>query len=384
VGRSKTTSEQAGLQRTFLGMVFVAIALPHCFHRFPKHEPRRTSALDEGGAGGEAGDAIITGPSGGSAGTFGSAGDGDGGSEASGAGGGASGSAGATGSLGGSGGNSGEMASGGGAGFAGSATGGSVASSGGAPSMGGAGAAGEGMGGGGQPAMKPQCDIEGSAPRVVLADDFEQYAVGAPYDQTGSFWVRAVEGRTGTVSTMSAYSGTQSFELASFTMSSEVAYATLALSGPPRRVVLELRYAPDGFTVYKDFAEFGLARAPSKFDLNPTVALEVNDHVLELRAAPEKPIASSNGQGPYDAAVKPPFVVLFDEVEYASDASVISYLRIDFDYCTDTVSAYVGQDEGAPLVGTGSFDGSVVPEAVYLAGGLNDTFVDDVRVLADD
>jgi hypothetical protein len=247
------------------------------------------------------------------------------------------------------------------------------------------GVAGESPGSGGDgPTVKPQCDVGSSTPRVLLEDYFDSYTLGAPYGQAGSPWVRAVEGRVGVVSSRAAVSGAQSLELASFTMPSEVAYATLALEGPPRRVVVELRYAPEGGAVYLDFAELGLAQVPSKFDLRPTVALEVNDHVLELRAAPEKPIASSNGRGPYPPATKPPFVVLSEEVDYASDASIISYFRLDFDYCADTVSAYVGSDEDAPLVGTGSFDGGVVPDAFYLAGGLNTTFVDDVRVLADD
>jgi hypothetical protein len=381
VSRSSPRPRPSGLARKFLATGVVGLALPHCFHRFADQQPAITNVRDDGeagGDGGESGGGNLGGASmGGSSGGDGAGGAGGGASSgASGAG--ATGDAGNSGARGGSGGTSGSA---GRTGSAGAAATDPAGGSGGDLATGGESATG---GDGGQPAEKPQCAIGFSAPRVVVEEDFESYALGAPYGQNGSSWVRAVEGRVGAISSERAASGTHSFELASFTTASEVAYVSLALAGPPRRVVVELRYAPEGSTVFKDFAELGLARVPSKFDLRPAVAFEVNDHVLELRASPEKPIASSNGQGAYEPATKPPFVSLFDEVDYANDGSTISYLRFDLDYCSDTVSAYVGTDDQAPLVGTGSFDGATVPEAVYVAGGLSTTFVDDVRVLVDD
>jgi hypothetical protein len=376
VVRSNRRPSPSRLVRKVLATALTGLTLPHCFHRFAEHvPPGGADAPDDGGAGGESGESMGGASSGApGAGTPGVAG-GAGGR------GGSSGSTGAGAGM--SAGGSSATAGGGGSVAGTSPAGG--AGNGSAGDSGATGVAGENAGAGGEgTTSKPQCAVGSSTPRVLFEDDFETYALGAPYGQAGSPWVRAVEGRVGVVSSEGAVSGAQSLELASFTTASEVAYAALALAGPPRRVVVELRYAPEGGTVFLDFAELGLARVPSKFDLRPTVALEVNDHVLELRAAPEKPIASSNGRGPYEPAVKPPFVVLFEEVDYASDASTVSYFRIDFDYCADTVSAYVGSDEDAPLVGTGSFDGGVAPDAFYLAGGLNTTFVDDVRVLADD
>jgi len=233
--------------------------------------------------------------------------------------------------------------------------------------------------------------------RTAFVEDFESYAVGPPYEQDGSPWVQAEAGRNalgGRVLQSSwAHDGTRSFIVHSYLNETEIAYVPLALDGPPRQVVIELWYAPNRYFVYKDFAEFGLGVAHSRFDLDPTVALEVNDHVLEFRADPEKPVASSNGAGGFPAAEKPPFQPLFNEVVYAPCSSssepptcpaVYNYFRIELDFCADTVRAFVGSDSDAPLGGSGTFDGRKPVNAFYLAGGLNATYIDDIRVSVDD
>ena len=50
----------------------------------------------------------------------------------------------------------------------------------------------------------------------------------------------------------------------------------------------------------------------------------------------------------------------------------------------DTVRAFVGSDSDAPLGGSGTFDGRKPVNAFYLAGGLNATYIDDIRVSVDD
>jgi hypothetical protein len=235
--------------------------------------------------------------------------------------------------------------------------------------------------------------------RTAFAEDFESYAPGPPYEQPpyeveGSPWIEVSSAYDGRIYQSSwAHGGARSFMLRSYTTSSEVAYVALELAGPPRHVVIEVWYTPSGTLVYKDFAEFGLGFARSKYELAPTVALEVNHHVLEFRAEPERPIASTNGYGGTPGASKPPAQELFHEVLYASCSPssepptcppLHNYVRIELDFCADAVSAFVGEDASAPLGGTGTFDGRKAVNAFYLAGGMNPTYIDDIVVSVDD
>ncbi|HLZ08337.1 MAG TPA: hypothetical protein VKT80_07120, partial [Chloroflexota bacterium] len=220
----------------------------------------------------------------------------------------------------------------------------------------------------------PVCNQGDAAARplmTIFTDGFETYPAGMPYDPPGTPWIRANIGRDAVIGTAWSHGGAQSLMLSSYTTRSEVAYVRLPISSAPRRLVIELWYAPDGFYVYEDFAEFGIGFAASKFDLVPSLAFNVHGHRLTASNHPGKPTTDG---GDHEG------VVLFDEFEYGVSPFVGSYVRLELDFCAGRLDAFVGPDASAPLRSSATFDVGQSFNGFYLAGGLNPTYVDDIAI----
>ncbi len=200
---------------------------------------------------------------------------------------------------------------------------------------------------------------------IIFKEDFESYAVGILADAPGSPWVRYSASRDGSVSTTWVHGGQKNFVLNSFTTSTEIDYVKLNFVQKPAQLSVELWYTPDGFFVYKDFAEAGLGYAASKYDMKMKAGFAGSDHDVLFRA-----------EG------MPQSVTVFNELEYGSlsGSPKHNYMRAEFDFTNNQVRFFIGSNSNAPLRSTITFDGRLEVNALYFAGGLNPTYIDDIVV----
>ena len=203
-------------------------------------------------------------------------------------------------------------------------------------------------------------------PTFAFAEGFESYPAGLLYGASGSPWIRANEGRDGTVSTTWVKTGAHNYMTDSYTISTQVEYVKLDFPTRPLQLVVELWYTPDGYYVYEDFAEFGLGWAASKFDLKPMIGVSGSAHSL-LLATPG--VATTRE--------------VWNELDYGKSnggSAVHNYVRLELDFCAGQISVFAGPDQGAPLRATVPFDGSQSINAFYISGGLNPTYFDDIAI----
>lgn len=215
----------------------------------------------------------------------------------------------------------------------------------------------------------PKDVIVSTSTTVTLLDEtFESYPTGVLADAPGTPWVRYSASRNGNVTNDWVHGGQKNFMLNSFTTSTEIDYVKLNFTTKPEVLKVELWYTPDGFFVYKDFAEVGLGYSTSRFNLDQKAGFAGSDHNVIFNA---------------DGLSSP--VTVFNELEYGSGPAPSgtpkhNYMRAEFDFTNGQVKFYIGTDANAPLRSTVSFDGSLEVNALYIAGGLNPTFIDDIRV----
>jgi photosystem II stability/assembly factor-like uncharacterized protein len=201
---------------------------------------------------------------------------------------------------------------------------------------------------------------------VVFSEGFESYPVGVLAQAPGSPWVRLSSSRYGDVSTTWPHSGTKNFMISSFTTSTEIDYVNLNLSTKPAVLTVELWYTPDGFFVYKDFAEFGLGYVSSN-QMNMVAGIAGSDKNVLFRAAG----MSQN-------------VNVYDNLGYGSlgGSPVHNYMRVEFDFNNNLASFYIGSSDQAPLRLSVKFDGTINFNSLYIVGGLNYTYFDDIKISA--
>jgi hypothetical protein len=211
---------------------------------------------------------------------------------------------------------------------------------------------------------------------VRFTDGFESYPLAKLID-AGSPWLEAKFGRDAIISNQWPHSGTKDLMIDSLTVRSEVVYIS-PLQGPPRRIVVELWFTPDGYYIYEDFLELGLGYAASLYDLRPTVALKLHDHSLFVTQDPGAPATDGGPPGGIELQNTIPYLSSFN------GNLVATYLRIDFDLCSNTLDAFAGAAPDAGTHRTATFRGDRPVTSVYLAGGLNPTYVDDIAISADD
>jgi hypothetical protein len=232
-----------------------------------------------------------------------------------------------------------------------------VPSSSGGAAGGGAAATGGSAGAGGSQVTCPR-----ASPTFSFVEGFEGYADGTLGGASGSPWIRLSASRTGAVNATWPHGGEKAFEVTSFTTSTEVDYVPLEFTSPPARIDVELWYTPDGFFVYKDFADFGLGFASSQFALARSLTLRVRDHDLLF-------VADGTAQRMWDA------------FEYGSgSAPVATYVRVELDLCAGEARVFAGADAAAPLRGTATFQPPGELNAFFVAGGLNPTHFDDIVI----
>jgi|GEM_PF-1250464 len=209
--------------------------------------------------------------------------------------------------------------------------------------------------------------VSSQADSIIFKEDFESYPVGILADAPGSPWVRYSASRDGSVSTTWVHGGQKNFVLNSFTTSTEIDYVKLDVVQKPAQLIVELWYTPDGFFVYKDFAEAGLGYAASKYDMKMKAGFAGSDHNVLFRA-----------EG------MPQSVTVFNELEYGSlsGSPKHNYMRAEFDFTNNQVRFFIGSTPSAPLRSTVNFDGRLDVNALYFAGGLNPTYIDDIVVKA--
>jgi hypothetical protein len=207
---------------------------------------------------------------------------------------------------------------------------------------------------------------------LPFREGFETYPEGPLVSATGSPWVRANQGREGNVSRAWVKSGSRNFEIYSFTTSTEVHYVKLALPQQVGRIDIELWYTPDGFFIYKDFADFGLGCALSKFELKTVIRIRGSDHKLLLA-------------GPGDTATE-----LTNEVDYGKGpamagnpaSAVHNYVRLELDFAARELRTFQGPTSSAPLKSKVPLPTSLTFNAFFLSGGLNPTYLDDISITA--
>ncbi|MFZ5518084.1 MAG: YCF48-related protein [Candidatus Zhuqueibacterota bacterium] len=204
----------------------------------------------------------------------------------------------------------------------------------------------------------------------VFIEDFEKYPTGVLADAPGSPWVRYSSSRNGNVTTKWVHGGQQNFQINSFTTSTEIDYALLNLTQKPDQLNVELWYTPDGFYIYKDFASVGLSYVASKYDMTQKASFWGEDHDVKFMA---------EGMGSA--------VTVFNELDYGSGPAPSgtpkhNYIRAEFDFKQSEVRFFIGSNSSSPLRSKVNFDNRIEVNALFLAGGLNETYVDDIRVTA--
>lgn len=204
----------------------------------------------------------------------------------------------------------------------------------------------------------------------VFIEDFEKYPTGVLADAPGSPWVRYSASRNGNVTTNWVHGGQKNFQINSFTTSTEIDYALLNLTQKPDQLNVELWYSPDGFYIYKDFASVGLSYVASKFDMAQKASFWGSDHDVKFKAE------AMGGE-----------VTVFNQLEYSSGPAPSgtpkqNYIREEFDFKNSEARFFIGPDSNAPLRSKANFDSRIEFNALFLAGGLNETFIDDIRVTA--
>ncbi len=220
--------------------------------------------------------------------------------------------------------------------------------------------------------LAPPKDVTVSNVQItdVFIEDFEKYTIGVLADAPGSPWVRYSSSRNGNVTTTWVHGGQQNFQINSFTTSTEIDYALLNLTQKPDQLNVELWYTPDGFYIYKDFASVGLSQVASKYDMTQKASFWGEDHNVKF-----------NAEGMGSAAT------VFNELDYGSGPAPNgtpkhNYIRAEFDFKQNEVRFFIGSNASAPFRAKVNFDGSLQFNALFLAGGLNETFIDDIRVTA--
>ena len=203
---------------------------------------------------------------------------------------------------------------------------------------------------------------------VVFEEDFESYPIGTLADAPGTPWIQYRAGRNGDVTTNWVHDGQKNFMTASFMFSTEKNYVNLNLDNKPDQLHVELWYSPDGFYTYKEFAVIGLSNVLSQSDMTEKASFWGEDTTVKFQA---------EGMGSD--------VTVFDQLEYGSGPNPSgspkhNYIRAEFDFIENEVRFFIGPDSTAPLQSNVYFDGSIEFNALFISGGLNPTFIDDIRV----
>ncbi len=194
---------------------------------------------------------------------------------------------------------------------------------------------------------------------LLFYEDFESYPLGILANAPGSPWIRYSSSREGTIVDNNVHSGEKCFQINSFTTSTEIDYVKFDWASKPAQLNLELWYNPDGFFIYKDFAELGLGFAASKFDMDEFIGLWGSDHNVWFSA--EGRVSDT---------------IVFNELEYDK----YNYIKVEFDFQDNEARVYIGLDSEAPLRATVSFNGTIDINSLYFAGDLNPTYIDDIYV----
>jgi photosystem II stability/assembly factor-like uncharacterized protein len=212
--------------------------------------------------------------------------------------------------------------------------------------------------------------VSSSSATELFFEDFEKYPTGVLGDAPGTQWVRLSTGRNGNVTTTWVHGGQQNFEINSFLYTTEVDYAKFNVDKKPDQLNVELWYTPDGFYVYKDFAGVGLAYVASPSDMTRKVSFWGSDHNVM-----------------FQASSMPAAVNVFTELEYGggpapSGTPQHNYIRVEFDFIKNQARFFIGPTAEAPQRATVNFDANFDFNAIFIAGGLNPTFIDDIRITA--
>ncbi|HEX9972870.1 MAG TPA: CARDB domain-containing protein, partial [bacterium] len=202
----------------------------------------------------------------------------------------------------------------------------------------------------------------------IFIEDFEKYPTGVLADAPGSPWVRYSTSRNGNVTTKWIHGGLKNFQINSFTTSTEIDYALLNLTKKPDQLNVELWYTPDGFYIYKDFASVGLSYVASKYDMTQKASFWGSDKDVKFKA---------EGMGSE--------VTVFNQLDYGSGPAPSgtpkhNYIRAEFDFKKSQVRFYIGTNSSAPLRSTVNLVTNFQFNALFFAGGLNETYIDDIRV----
>jgi hypothetical protein len=203
---------------------------------------------------------------------------------------------------------------------------------------------------------------------TLFLENYESYAFGPLADETESPWVQLEIGRNGNVSEYWVHSGNKNFQINSFTTKTEVDYVKFNMDKKPAQLNIVLWYTPDGYYVYEDFAEIGLSLVTSKFESKALVCFKGNDHKLYFA----------------DTVMA---VEVFNELEYGVGPADFdlgtpkhNYIKAEFDFNNSEVRFFIDTDSDAPLRNTIEFDGTLDFNAMYIAGGLNPTYIDDICI----
>ena len=212
--------------------------------------------------------------------------------------------------------------------------------------------------------------VSSSSATEVFLEDFEKYPPGVLGDAPGTQWVRLSTGRNGNVTTTWVHGGQQNCEINSFLYTTEVDYAKFTVDKKPDQLNVELWYTPDGFYIYKDFAAVGLAFVASPSDMTRKASFWGSDHNVMFQASS---MASA--------------VNVFTELDYGggpapSGTPAHNYIRVEFDFIKNQGRFFIGPTADAPLRSTVNFAANFDFNAIFIAGGLNPTFIDDIRITA--
>jgi hypothetical protein len=225
------------------------------------------------------------------------------------------------------------------------------------------------------PAPPQSTQLPGSALRpedfhLLFSDGFESYPKGILSDAPDTPWIRAEIGNAANVTNYWVHSGEKNLQIDSFVDNTERDYEEISLDYQPAQLNIELWYTPDGYFSYKDFAQIGLSNVTSKTEAESIAYFWAVDHDVFFKAIGIKEkILAFNGleysRGPADMGQGTP---------------KHNYIRAEFDFRNNIVRFYIGADQNAPLRSSINFDGSLKFNAVYIAGGLNPTYIDDLKI----
>lgn len=214
--------------------------------------------------------------------------------------------------------------------------------------------------------------VQSSDRTIVFTEDFETYPPGSLIGATECPWVQLSSGRNCNVSPYWVHGGAQNFQINSFMYNTEIDYVKFDLTYKPAMLSVSLWYTPDGYYVYEDFAEFGLSFVHSKFEMDAIAGFKGSSHDLWYQA-----------DGMSEA------VNAFNELEFGRGPASMgqgtpkhNFLRAEFDFNNNVVRLYAGMNNNPSLRSTLPFDGTLDCNALYLAGGLNETYIDDITIEA--